>query len=93
MLVLDICIHYEIKDNVIDFLLQNGYSDFFFIEAKKYVTKNMLLSNTERVTGRQECALITIYLERTAANGLAGLLKETFTGIEVFAIECQTIVS
>lgn len=91
MIMLDIYMRFEIKDNVIDMLLSNGYDDFFFIEAKKYAAKNMLLSDEEQVSGRQNYAIIKLYLNDTAASMLASLIKEEFRDVRVFAIECQPL--
>ncbi|STQ86712.1 DUF3240 domain-containing protein [Helicobacter muridarum] len=89
MIVLDIYVRYEIKDNVIDFLLHNGYYDFFFLEAKKYAAKNMLLNDEEQVTGRQNYALIKIYLDENTSNSLAKLIEDTFNDARVFAVRCR----
>ena len=91
MIMLDVYMRFEIKDNVIDLLLANGYDDFFFIEAKKYAAKNMLLSDEEQVSGRQNYAIIKLYLNDTAAGMLASLIKEEFKDVRVFAVECQPL--
>lgn len=91
MIVLDMYVRSEIKENVIDLLLQNGYDDFFFIEAKKYAAKNMLLSDEEQVSGRQNYAIIKIYLNDSTASMLATLVKENFEDVRVFATESQPL--
>lgn len=91
MIMLDIYMRFEIKDNVIDVLLANGYDDFFFIEAKKYAAKNMLLSDEEQVSGRQNYAFIKLYLNETAADMLASLIKSKFNDVRVFAVECSPL--
>ncbi|WP_034571567.1 DUF3240 family protein [Helicobacter saguini] len=90
-IMLDLYMRAEIKDNVIDLLLQNGYDDFFFIEAKKYAASNMLLSDEEQVSGRQNYANLRIYLNNSAANMLASLIKQSFEDVRVFGIECQPL--
>ncbi|RDU64080.1 DUF3240 domain-containing protein [Helicobacter didelphidarum] len=89
--MLDVYMRFEIKDNVIDFLLTNGYDDFFFIDAKKYAAKNMLLSDEEQVSGRQNYANLRIYLNNSAADMLASLIKGAFSDVRVFAVECQPL--
>lgn len=89
--MLDLYMRSEIKDNVIDLLLKNGYDDFFFIETKKYAAINMLLSDEEQVSGRQNYANLRIYLNDSTANSLASLIKEAFSDVRVFAIECQPL--
>lgn len=91
MIMLDIFMRFEIKDNVIDVLLANSYDDFFFIEAKKYAAKSMLLGDEEQVSGRQNYAMIKLYLNEEEVSTLTNLIKEKFKDVRVFATECQPL--
>ncbi len=89
MTMLDIYIKADSKDNFTDFLLKNGYDDFFYIDTKKYAAKHMLQGDEEQVSGRQSYAMFKIYLEHDVAINLARNLKKQFSNIKIYALQCE----
>ena len=62
-----------------------------FNDLSEKAQKNMLLSDEEQVSGRQNYAIIKLYLNDTAASMVASLIKNEFSDVRVFAIECQPL--
>lgn len=91
--MLDMYVRSELKDSLTDFLLSNGYDDFFFLDSKKYASKHMLHGDEEQVSGRQNYASFRIYVSKDSAESLASSLIKTFQGIRIFAIQCESISS
>ncbi|PAF44640.1 DUF3240 family protein [Helicobacter sp. 11S02629-2] len=92
MVMLDIHIKSDFKDNIVDLFLENGYDDFFYIDTQKYASKSLLASDKERVSGRQEFSLIKFYVSKEEAQKVGELVLRNFSHARVFQIECSCVI-
>ncbi|PAF49718.1 hypothetical protein BKH43_06410 [Helicobacter sp. 13S00401-1] len=92
MVMLDIHIKSIFKDNIVDLFLEHGYNDFFYIDSQKYASKTLLASDKERVSGRQEFALIKFYVDEVEAQNVAALVLKHFEHAKVYKIECSCVI-
>lgn len=72
---LDIYFEIGIKDALVDFLLAQGYDDFYFFRCNRYSAGAFLVSAEEQVSARREFGLFRLILEPLKAKNLADSIK------------------
>lgn len=72
---LDIYFEMGIKDALVDFLLAQGYDDFYFFRCNRYSAGAFLVSAEEQVSARREFGLFRLILEPSKAKNLADSIK------------------
>lgn len=72
---LDIYFEMGIKDTLVDFLLAQGYDDFYFFRCNRYSAGAFLVSAEEQVSARREFGLFRLILEPLKAKNLADSIK------------------
>lgn len=77
---LDIYFEMGIKDTLVDFLLAQGYDDFYFFRCSRYSAGAFLVSAEEQVSARREFGLFRLFLEPSKAQNLATSLKTELKG-------------
>lgn len=84
--MLEVYLEIELKNKMVDLLLENGISSFYCFDGYKYVLKEELISEKEKVSGRKEYALFKIFLEEKKSKKLVKLIKETIDSskMEIF---------
>ncbi|MBB1094583.1 DUF3240 family protein [Rhodopseudomonas palustris] len=75
-------IYFEIsnKDILVDFLLAEGYNDFYYFPCKRYGAGAFLVSAQEQVSARAEFGLFRLFLEHENAIILAESIKNQLIG-------------
>ncbi|WP_104698017.1 MULTISPECIES: DUF3240 family protein [unclassified Helicobacter] len=84
--MLEVYLEIELKNKMIDLLLENGVSSFYCFDGYKYALKEDLISEKEKVSGRKECALFKIFLEEKKNKKIIKLIKENIDSnkMEIF---------
>lgn len=77
---LDIYFEMGIKDTLVDFLLAQGYDDFYFFRCNRYSAGAFLVSAEEQVSARRDFGLFRLFLEPSKAQNLATSLKTELKG-------------
>lgn len=77
-IMLEIYFKDNLKDSIVDMLLEDGFDDFYYHKASKYASTLMLQSPQEQVSGRQEYGVFKIYLYEDRAKFLANKLLQAF---------------
>ncbi|WP_334095437.1 DUF3240 family protein [Helicobacter typhlonius] len=78
-LSVDIYCKKELKDSIVDMLLEDGYDDFFYIQCEKYASSSFLKSTIEQVSGRQEYGLFRMFLsDQQGARSVINKLFQAF---------------
>lgn len=81
MLHIEIYFKDTLQDSIVDFLLSNGYGDFFYVPCSKYTSScSLLQSALEQVSGRQEFGLFRIFTGESEGQIIIDKLKEDFRG-------------
>lgn len=75
---MDIYFEIEMKDDVVDFLLSQGYDDFYFFRCSRYSAGAFLLNTQEQVSARREFGMFRLFLEDDRTHELARRIKEQF---------------
>lgn len=77
-IVLEIYFRFNLKDSIVDMLLDDGFDDFFYHRCSKYASSSMLHSSMEQVSGRQDYGMFKIALSEDNAKFLANKLLQAF---------------
>lgn len=77
-IMLEIYFKFNLKDSIVDMLLEDGFDDFFYHRCSKYASSSMLQSSREQVSGRQDYGLFKIALNEDNAKFLANKLLQAF---------------
>ncbi|MDD5053514.1 MAG: DUF3240 family protein [Sulfuricurvum sp.] len=90
---LDIYFEMETKDTMVDFLLTQGYDDFYFFRCNRYSSGAFLVSIEEQVSARREFGLFRIFIEASDAYALAEKIKTDVKdkSIKIFAHDFQEL--
>ena len=81
---IDIYFKNELKDSIVDMLLEDGYDDFFYIYCEKYASSSLLKSAAEQVSGRQEYGLFRIFLDdEKSAHFVIDKILKTFNEADI----------
>ncbi|MGD9655794.1 MAG: DUF3240 family protein [Sulfuricurvum sp.] len=90
---LDIYFEMGTKDSLVDFLLAQGYDDFYFFNCSRYSAGAFLISAEEQVSARREFGLFRLFLGAQEAETLAANIKSNLRdkSIKVFAHDFQEI--
>lgn len=92
ILNVDIYFKVELKDAMVDMLLEDGYDDFFYISCEKYASSSLLKSAAEQVSGRQEYGIFRILLTEEKAYFIINKLFQAF-GKDDIRIYTHTLTS
>ena len=92
ILNVDIYFKVELKDAMVDMLLEDGYDDFFYISCEKYASSSLLKSAAEQVSGRQEYGIFRILLTEEKAHFIINKLFQAF-GKDDIRIYTHTLTS
>lgn len=77
-LVLTIYFKDNLKDSLVDMLLEDGFDDFFYHQCSKYASTSLLTSPKEQVSGRQEYGVFEISLSEDNAKFLVNKILQAF---------------
>lgn len=90
-IVLEIYFRFNLKDSIVDILLDDGFDDFFYHRCSKYASSSMLHSSMEQVSGRQDYGMFKISLSEDNAKFLANKLLQAFgtDDIKIFKSDMQ----
>jgi len=90
---LDIYFEMGSKDALVDFLLAQGYDDFYFFNCNRYSAGAFLISAEEQVSARREFGLFRLFLDARKAEDLAAKIKEEMRdkSIKIFAHDFQEL--
>ncbi|MGI0406851.1 DUF3240 family protein [Helicobacter himalayensis] len=93
-LILEIYFKHNLKDSLVDMLLEDGFDDFFYHKCSKYASTSLLTSPKEQVSGRQEYGLLRICLSDERAKFLANKLLQAFgtEDIKLFKAQLERFV-
>lgn len=93
-LILEIYFKHNLKDSLVDMLLEDGFDDFFYHKCSKYASTSLLTSPKEQVSGRQEYGLFRICLNDERAKFLANKLLQAFgtEDIKLFKAQLERFV-
>lgn len=92
MVLVDIYVKKDSKDDLVDLFLYNEINDFFFFETNKYASKYLLVSDKERVSGRMEYYLCKIYTTKECSKDLISLVMDNIKEVQIFTSEFNKIV-
>lgn len=73
--MLEIFLDAELKNKVVDLLLENDVNDFYCFEGYRYASKELLLSEKEKVSGKKEYVLFKILLNEKEAKKISKIIK------------------
>lgn len=90
---LDIYFEMGSKDALVDFLLAQGYDDFYFFDCNRYSAGAFLISVEEQVSARREFGLFRLFLDPRKAEALAAKIKGEMRdkSIKIFAHDFQEL--
>lgn len=90
---LDIYFEMGIKDALIDFLLAEGYDDFYFFKCSRYGEGAFLISVEEQVSARREFGLFRLFLMEEELISISTKIKQELKDktIRMFAHEVNEI--
>ena len=90
---LDIYFEMGTKDSLVDFLLAQGYDDFYFFRCNRYSAGAFLISAEEQVSARREFGLFRLFLDPVKATELAAAIKENMKdkSIKIFAHDFEEL--
>lgn len=91
MVLIDIYVKKDSKDDLVDLFLYNDINDVFFFETSKYASKYLLVSDKERVTGRMDYYLCKIYIEKENYIALIDLIKDNIQDTQIFISELYRV--
>lgn len=71
-------IYFEInhKDILVDFLLTEGYNDFYFSPCNRYGAEEFLVSAKEQVSARADVGVFKLFLDYDTILSLSALIKQ-----------------
>ncbi|PAF46669.1 hypothetical protein BKH46_06785 [Helicobacter sp. 12S02634-8] len=86
MVLLEIYADAQLKDGLVDRLLEDGFDDFYYIECHQYAATSLLLSEKEQVSGRKEYGIFKIFAPEATARTLAQKIYTHFgtEGLKIF---------
>lgn len=78
-------IYFEInhKDTLVDFLLAEGYNDFYFFSCSRYGAGAFLVSAEEQVSARAVFGVFKLFLDKENIVSLSSSIKNQLHGIPI----------
>ncbi|MDP3266293.1 MAG: DUF3240 family protein [Sulfuricurvum sp.] len=75
-------IYFEIthKDTLVDFLLAEGYNDFYFFACNRYGVGAFLISAKEQVSARADFGVFKLFLVQENIMSLSSSIKQNLHG-------------
>ncbi|MDP3120452.1 MAG: DUF3240 family protein [Sulfuricurvum sp.] len=75
-------IYFEInhKDSLVDFLLSQGYNDFYFFSCNRYGAGAFLKSAQEQVSARADFGVFKLFLDQENILALSSSIKQKLHG-------------
>jgi hypothetical protein len=75
-------IYFEInhKDTLVDFLLSQGYNDFYFFSCNRYGAGAFLKSAHEQVSARADFGVFKLFLNQENIISLSSSIKQELHG-------------
>ncbi len=85
----DIYFKADIKDSLVDFLLENGVREFYYFDSKRYSLGSFLKSEKEQVSGRMEFGLFKFFVDGENFQSLLERIKREFKegSIKIYQID------
>lgn len=90
---MDIYFEMENKDTLVDFLLANGYDDFYFFRCSRYGAGAFLISPEEQVSARREFGLFRLFVKNEEITSFASSIKHELKEktLKIFSYEVNEI--
>ncbi|MCL4432924.1 MAG: DUF3240 family protein [Epsilonproteobacteria bacterium] len=78
-------IYFEInhKDTLVDFLLSQGYNDFYFFFCNRYGAEAFLKSAHEQVSARADFGVFKLFLDQENVLALSSSIKQKLHGKKI----------
>ncbi len=85
----DVYFRADIKDSLVDFLLENGIEEFYYFDCKRYSLSSFLKSDKEQVSGRMEFGLFKFFVDTQNFQPFLERIKAGFKegSIKIFQID------
>lgn len=85
----DIYFKADIKDSLVDFLLENGVGEFYYFDCKRYSLSSFLKSEKEQVSGRMEFGLFKFFVDSENFQPFLERIKREFGdgSVKIFQID------
>ncbi|OYZ66717.1 MAG: hypothetical protein B7Y17_01150 [Sulfuricurvum sp. 24-42-5] len=80
MNAIDIYFEINYKDTLVDFLLSQGYNDFYFFSCNRYGAGAFLKSTHEQVSARADFGVFKLFLDRENIIALSSSIKQELHG-------------
>lgn len=77
---MDIYFKITYKDILVDFLLAEGYNDFYFFACNRYGAGAFLKSTHEQVSARADFGVFKLFLDRENIIALSSSIKQELHG-------------
>jgi hypothetical protein len=90
---MDIYFEMENKDILVDFLLANGYDDFYFFPCSRYGAGEFLISAQEQVSARREFGLFRLFVKSEKTLALSSAIRHELKekALKLFTYEVNEI--
>lgn len=80
MNAIDIYFEINYKDTLVDFLLSQGYNDFYFFSCNRYGAGAFLKSTHEQVSARADFGVFKLFLDQENILALSSSIKQKLHG-------------
>lgn len=89
----DLYFNIEIKDLLVDFLLENKILEFYYFDCKRYSMTSLLKSDKEKVTGRIDFGMFRIFLDFAVFDSFLETIKVNFTNedVRIFTYDAEKL--
>lgn len=77
---MDIYFEINYKDTLVDFLLSQGYNDFYFFSCNRYGAGAFLKSAHEQVSARADFGVFKLFLDQETILALSSSIKQSLHG-------------
>lgn len=77
---MDIYFEINYKDTLVDFLLSQGYNDFYFFSCNRYGSGAFLKSAHEQVSARADFGVFKLFLDQETILALSSSIKQKLHG-------------
>ena len=91
--IVDLYFNADIKDLLVDFLLENEISDFYYFDCKRYSMASLRRSDKEKVNGRVDFGMFRIFVDFAVFDGFFETIKGKFTkeDVRMFVYDAQRL--
>ncbi|MCE3036892.1 DUF3240 family protein [Helicobacter sp. faydin-H20] len=74
--MLEIYLEAELKDKIVDLFLEKGLDNFYCFEVQRYATKDLLVSEKEKVSGRKDYVMIKVFAKKKQIKEVISWLSD-----------------